>query len=467
MGMETKKLTQKCCSRWGEVPQIAMLMLTRYRTPMVGTMLLVLAFMSGCIEERHVADVTQDAMTDICTLQGSYGLEGPQGPIGPEGPEGPEGPQGPTGPEGPEGTEGLQGPTGPEGPEGTEGPQGPTGSEGPEGPEGLQGPTGPEGPQGPSGSQGPKGDPGTPGPNEVTWYTEVVAGRMGSYELAESVTFGEQGSGGYIGIWSAGGKEVVELGGNSAGGGALVLYNDAEEQSTYLGTNTAGAGYLGLSNAASTTVVSAGENSAGRGYLATYNAQGTNIARLTSSSNSGAGYIEVNNASGTRIISMTTLANDTCGHVVAHSSNGEGKAGISGTGIVWGQDKQFRIASPGNPDEEIVYHCIEGPGSDAFLRGRGILMDGFSEVVLPEHWRHVVGDDPATVQLTPHSGTSLGLAVEHVDPYLLRVVELHGGHGSYEFSYRIEATRDGMENIPVIQPAMHLSIPESDALDPG
>ena len=62
-----------------------------------------------------------------------------------------------------------------------------------------------------------------------------------------------------------------------------------------------------------------------------------------------------------------------------------------------------------------------------------------------------------TVQLTPLSGQSKGLAVvkKSLDGGI-DVVELNEGKGDYEFDYMVSCVRRGQENHQVIQPRMRI-----------
>jgi hypothetical protein len=71
----------------------------------------------------------------------------------------------------------------------------------------------------------------------------------------------------------------------------------------------------------------------------------------------------------------------------------------------------------------------------------------------PEYFRMVAGlDEGITVQFTPRSSASKGLAAVKVSKEEIRVEELFEGTGSYEFDYFITAKRAGYETHEPIQP---------------
>ncbi len=111
-----------------------------------------------------------------------------------------------------------------------------------------------------------------------------------------------------------------------------------------------------------------------------------------------------------------------------------------------------------DPSKEVVYAFFEGPEHAVFLRGRAKLIDGRAVIETPEYFRDVAGsDDDITVQFTPRSEESSGLAAVKVTKYEIQVKELMKGKGSYEFDYFITAKREGFEAHEPIQPNTHFS----------
>lgn len=122
-------------------------------------------------------------------------------------------------------------------------------------------------------------------------------------------------------------------------------------------------------------------------------------------------------------------------------------------GVVEGNIKNFRMANPRVPETDIVYACIEGPEAAAYCRGTDRLVAGRAVVRLPEHFQDVGTLDGMTVQVTPRSAESKGLAVteQALDHFVVQ--ELFEGTGQYEFHWRVEAVRKGYENYEVIRPS--------------
>jgi len=64
-----------------------------------------------------------------------------------------------------------------------------------------------------------------------------------------------------------------------------------------------------------------------------------------------------------------------------------------------------------------------------------------------------------TVQVTPLSSDSLGLAVAAKRLDGIVVKELHGGTGNYEFDWEVKSVRKGYEKYQVIRPRGETALP--------
>ena len=121
-------------------------------------------------------------------------------------------------------------------------------------------------------------------------------------------------------------------------------------------------------------------------------------------------------------------------------------------GIVWADWKFFRADNPDDPGTEIWYGCLEGPEQAAYVRGTGHLVGGEAVIEFPDHFRAVAKAEGMTVQVTPLSADSKGLAVVHKDLQQVRVRELGRGTGTYDFDYMVTAPRKGSERFDVVRP---------------
>jgi hypothetical protein len=133
-----------------------------------------------------------------------------------------------------------------------------------------------------------------------------------------------------------------------------------------------------------------------------------------------------------------------------------------GQGIVYGDQKSFRVPNPNQPGTDIWYCCLEGPEAAAYVRGTGHLVNGRARVTLPDHFTAVASLQGITVQVTPLSGESKGLAVVEKSTDRFAVRELNNGSGTYDFDFMVTAVRKGHEDYEVIRASI-----ETEPVDRG
>lgn len=121
-------------------------------------------------------------------------------------------------------------------------------------------------------------------------------------------------------------------------------------------------------------------------------------------------------------------------------------------GVLFADEKNFRAPNPADVTTDIWYCCPEGPEAAMYVRGTGRLTDGRAVIELPDHFRNLASEPGMTVQLTPLSGESKGMAAVKKRLDGIEVIELSGGTGNYEFDWRVEAVRKGWEDYKVIRP---------------
>ena len=98
----------------------------------------------------------------------------------------------------------------------------------------------------------------------------------------------------------------------------------------------------------------------------------------------------------------------------------------------------FVMDHPLDSTKSIVYTSIEGPEAAAYTRGTVELVNGEAWVPFEEHFTLVVNPDTMTIQVTPYSAASRGLAVVERTGQGSRIKELNGGTGNYKVDYRVE-----------------------------
>jgi hypothetical protein len=124
----------------------------------------------------------------------------------------------------------------------------------------------------------------------------------------------------------------------------------------------------------------------------------------------------------------------------------------NGYGVVWADSKNFRVPDPDDPTRDIWYGCIEGPELAMYVRGTARLVNGRARIELPDHFRKLADEQGMTVQLTPRSAESKGLAAVRVSLDGIEVAELLNGRGNYEFDWRVEAVRKEHRDFQVYRP---------------
>jgi len=153
---------------------------------------------------------------------------------------------------------------------------------------------------------------------------------------------------------------------------------------------------------------------------------------------------------GTAAVSSFTQASD-CRHSLVSGNvvQVELTAGSNGVGTVTADVKNFVQPDPDDEQQDIVYASVEGPEAAAYKRGTARLVNGRATVALPRHFQNVSVAEGMTVQLTPLSGASEGLAVVRKSLASFEVVELRSGKGSYEFDWEVKAVRRGFTDYQV------------------
>ncbi|MBK8956186.1 MAG: hypothetical protein IPM34_11620 [Saprospiraceae bacterium] len=123
---------------------------------------------------------------------------------------------------------------------------------------------------------------------------------------------------------------------------------------------------------------------------------------------------------------------------------------VQGTqSVVNANVKNFSMDHPNDPTKEIWYACVEGPEAAAYERGSIQLVNGEAYVPFSEHFELVINPSTMTIQLTPGSADSEGLAVVEKTSKGFRVKELRKGKGNYSFDWEAKGVRKGYEDYKV------------------
>ena len=180
------------------------------------------------------------------------------------------------------------------------------------------------------------------------------------------------------------------------------------------------------------------------GYLSVYNSASNVRVKITTNADDS-GDLETKTRSNRSAVRLSTLSNGNEGFLAVYNSNGQQATYLYGSGT-----KNFVMTHPEDESKDIIYAAIEGPEAAAYIRGKSKLANGRAEVRFPEHFRLVVNPDTMTIQLTPCSADSKGLAVIEQSELGFTVSELWDGKGEYEFNYFVAGVRQGFEHFAPI-----------------
>lgn len=427
---------------------------------------------------------TSELLSVPFALYASNSQPGPQGPKGDPGIQGPVGPKGDKGDQGPMGLQGIKGDKGDQGEQGPQGLQGIQGLKGDKGDQGVPGPQGPQGLQGIQGLKGDKGDQGVPGPQGpagTSYFTKTGnniyynSGNVGIGTTTPSSTLNVSGD---FKITDPTGNQVayisdlgfMQIDGQNGQPNFLVSYFTPEPNLPVvslhddmgnpridftIASQRYGVGEFYGPNGLGNIHFSSRANNNNRGYMSVLDEKGNHLGIITIS-DLGAGNIRThgpNTSTNFAVGHLTTNANH--GYISVMDAHSNSKAGMyvnsSGQGQIFADIKNFRMDHPENEDSSIWYASLEGPEAGAYERGTGSLSDGEVFISYSDHYRMVANTNTVTIQLTPHSADTYGLAVIEKSSGGFKVKELKGGTGNFSFDWEVKAIRKGFENYEVIR----------------
>ena len=280
---------------------------------------------------------------------------------------------------------------------------------------------------------------------------------------------------GWMGVYNPDGKSVFSVGSKPGVGGSLVVNNSTGSVKGRLAVHGDGNGYINLYGASGTLNLLMGAydtNNLEQGQISVYNEVSKRALQLYSTTDGGS--LKVYNGAEVERIRLKTsggggkygygyiygansvnigfgrYANDDRGYINVRDTAGTIQAGMyidsNNKGIVFADTKNFRIDHPEKPGKEIWYASVEGPEAAAYVRGTATLKDGKATIKFPDHFRVVANPKGMTIQTSPHSAQSMGLAVTSRSKAGFEVTELHSGSGNYQFDWEAKAVRVGHED---------------------
>ncbi|MEO6189501.1 MAG: hypothetical protein ABIO44_03125 [Saprospiraceae bacterium] len=123
----------------------------------------------------------------------------------------------------------------------------------------------------------------------------------------------------------------------------------------------------------------------------------------------------------------------------------------AGQSVVQANMKTFIMDHPTDPTKEIWYACVEGPEAAAYNRGTATLINGEAYISFSEDFNLILNPSTMTVQITPLSADSEGLAVVERSGKGFKVKELRKGNGNYQFDWEVKGVRQGYEDFKPIR----------------
>lgn len=127
--------------------------------------------------------------------------------------------------------------------------------------------------------------------------------------------------------------------------------------------------------------------------------------------------------------------------------------------------KNFVEPNPRDASTDIYYASLEGPEAAMYIRGTGLLEGGRAVISLPAHFSDLASSQGITVQVTPLTADSLGLAVVAKSTTGFEVRELMRGTSTYEFDWEVKAVRMQHLDYEVVRPWTERRVNNPDISD--
>ena len=204
-------------------------------------------------------------------------------------------------------------------------------------------------------------------------------------------------------------------------------------------TGSGSAGYFEINNASNSSIaLQATTNGGGPAVYGLNTGSGNAISGAAMGTAGRAGWFRITNPDNTSdVVGATTSGTGYSGYFKGGAGVlVDGALNVTGT-------KNFVQPHPIDPGKQIAYVAMEGPESAVFVRGTARLVNGKAIIETSEDFRMVAADKDITVQFTPRSSDTFGLAAIRVTKDRIEVEELKGEKHSYEFDYFITGKRAG------------------------
>ena len=231
-------------------------------------------------------------------------------------------------------------------------------------------------------------------------------------------------------------------------GGYIFVMNTSGNERARMHTVPSDEGQVAVDNAIGEEVAEM-SSVQGIGYIAAYNIAGSLTSLITSVSTGGSLtlYDNAGNDKGAMFVNS-----EGGGSLFLTNANGDPTIILNGnTGNITSTARLVSRSAMIDESTGIYHTALEGPEAGTYHRGTAALINGEAVISLPDHFALIASREGMTVQLTPHSAESEGLAVISKSPEEIRIKELRKGKGNYEFDFIVHAVHKKYTDFKVIQ----------------
>ncbi len=268
---------------------------------------------------------------------------------------------------------------------------------------------------------------------------------------------------GYLSLYGAHNRETIVMTTNSANTntGYIAVMDSNYNYGAVMYTEDSGAGLFATHgpNRSVNTWIGSHYDNPDFGFIGVENAQGWDQVELKVSpvpdqTATGVGELALYGPNGSRNVLLGNFGKrPDNGLVGVFDEFGVEQAAIcvndNGLGEIYGDVLNVPIGSGFRANSEIVYSSTVGPEATIFIRGTAQLINGRATLILPDHFRSAADENRLTVQLTPLSADSKGLAVVQKSLGGIMIRELLAGIGNYAFDWEVKCVRKDQLNFQV------------------
>ena len=165
------------------------------------------------------------------------------------------------------------------------------------------------------------------------------------------------------------------------------------------------------------------------------------------------GALELKGDNGSLNVSASSTGGGDRGYVGVADAGGVLQAEMyvnsSGNGVVEAHSYVTKMTSHSRSGKGVNYGVVQGPEAAVYLRGTTKLENGKARINLPDHFRINADEGSMTVQITPLSSKTYGLAVVEKTNKGFVVEELMNGQGNFEFDWELKCKKKGWSQFEV------------------